>query len=63
MNGNARIQLRLANERAAGQMRDASNSRLATANTAPLRRTVGLSIIRIGERLAAEPNLRPARVP
>jgi hypothetical protein len=63
MNEHASIQLWLANERAASQMREASNSRLATANTTQFRRTVGLSIIRIGERLAAEPSLRPARVP
>ena len=61
MNNYAAIRLRVANERAARLRLEASNHRLATANRAPIRRSIGHSIIRIGERLAAEPNRRPAR--
>ncbi|HKG55804.1 MAG TPA: hypothetical protein VKA85_00970 [Candidatus Limnocylindrales bacterium] len=63
MNSNPRTQLWLANERLARLRRDASNDRLATAIQTPIRRSIGNSIIRIGELVAAEPNLRPARVP
>ena len=63
MNNNARTQLWLANDRAERLRRDAANDRLAAAMQTPIRRSIGNSIIRIGELVAAEPNLRPARVP
>jgi len=65
MQENAQIQLRLANDRIATRIREASVARViasrATVPTRSVRRTVGHSIIRIGERLAAEPHLQPAR--
>jgi hypothetical protein len=60
MNHRAAISLRLANERIADAIRLAAIDRLNPSN-ASLRRAVGRSIIRIGERLAAEPSLRPAQ--
>jgi hypothetical protein len=64
MNSHAHIQLRLANELLAQRLLDASNARLAASLTRPsMRRSIGHSIIRIGERLAAEPNFQPARTP
>jgi hypothetical protein len=63
VNENAENRLFLANQNAAALQRDAANERLAAARSNPIRRSIGYSIIRIGERLAAEPNLRPARVP
>ena len=64
MSSHAHIQLRLANELLAQRLLDASNARLAASVTRPsMRRSIGHSIIRIGERLAAEPNLQPARTP
>jgi hypothetical protein len=54
------MQLRLANERIAHAIRTADHERLAQPRPS-LRRSVGHSIIRIGERLAAEPSLRPAQ--
>jgi hypothetical protein len=64
MNSHAHIQLRLANELLAQRLLDASNARLAASLARPsMRRSIGHSIIRIGERLAAEPNFQPARTP
>ena len=64
MNSHAHLQLRLANELLAQRLLDASNARLAASVVRPsMRRSIGQSIIRIGERLAAEPNLQPARTP
>ena len=64
MNSHAHLQLRLANELLAQRLLDASNARLAASLARPsMRRSIGHSIIRIGERLAAEPNLQPARTP
>ena len=43
---------------------DASREHLARSSTdrpQPIRRAIGRSIIRIGERLAAEPSIGPAR--
>jgi len=64
MNANAHLRLRLANERIARMHRQAADERraLRAPRTRPsLRRRVGRSIISIGERLASEPNLEPAR--
>jgi hypothetical protein len=64
MNIYAQLQLRLANELLAQRLLDASNARLAASLARPsIRQSIGHSIIRIGERLAAEPNLQPARTP
>jgi hypothetical protein len=64
MNSHAHLQLRLANELLAQRLLDASNARLAASVARPsMRRSIGHSIIRIGERLAAEPNFQPARTP
>ncbi len=61
----AQNQLRLANDRIADRVRDASQVRLARsarpAGGRSVRRSVGHQIIRIGARLAAEPHLEPAR--
>jgi hypothetical protein len=60
--GNA--QLRLANDRIRERIDEASRARLAGRDKrSSLRRSVGNSMIRIGERLAAEPSpLRPAQL-
>jgi hypothetical protein len=57
------IQLRLANIRILERIDEASRARLAErAERSSLRRSVGNSMIRIGQRLAAEPSpLRPAQ--
>jgi hypothetical protein len=48
--------------RAADLERQARQARIASDRPqSSFRRSIGHSIIRIGERLAAEPNLRPAR--
>jgi hypothetical protein len=59
--GNA--QLRLANDRIRDRIDEARRARLAGRDErSSLRRSVGNSMIRIGERLAAEPSpLRPAQ--
>jgi hypothetical protein len=60
-------QLRLANDRIAERLREATEARLAAgsepvdANRPTIRRSIGQSMIRIGERLAAEPQLQSAR--
>ncbi len=60
--GNA--QLRLANDRIRERIDEASRARLAgRGERSSLRRSVGNSMIRLGERLAAEPSpLRPAQL-
>ncbi|MDQ6793966.1 MAG: hypothetical protein M3067_03870 [Chloroflexota bacterium] len=64
MNSQTHLQLRLANDLLAQRLLDANNARLAASLARPsIRRSIGHSIIRIGERLAAEPNLQPARTP
>ena len=60
-------QLRLVNGLLAERIRAAADARRASEATAQIasstsfRRSVGHQIIRIGERLAAEPHLQPAR--
>jgi hypothetical protein len=60
-------QLRLANDRIAERLREATEARLAARsepvdpNRPTIRRSIGQSMIRIGERLAAEPPLQSAR--
>jgi hypothetical protein len=66
MQANADIRLQLANERNARRQRHAARSRLAEAGRRPasrpaLRQRLGRSIVSIGARIAAEPNLTPAR--
>jgi hypothetical protein len=58
------IQLRLANERIRERIDEAARERLRGRDERPsLRRAMGNSMIRIGERLAAEPSpLRPAQL-
>jgi hypothetical protein len=59
--------LRLAHDRIAERLREANETRLAAAlepadQVRPtIRRSIGYSMIRIGERLAAEPPLQSAR--
>jgi hypothetical protein len=56
------IQLLLANDRIRSEVVAAANARLARPRRNPsFRRSVGHQIIRIGERLAQEPHLQPAR--
>jgi hypothetical protein len=65
MYAHTQLRLRLANERIAQAHRDAAASRLAFAardlDRLTLRRRLGRSIIRIGERLASERALEAAR--
>ena len=58
------IQLRLAKERIQDRIDEASRARMAGRNErSSLRRAMGKSMIRIGERLAPEPSpLRPAQL-
>ncbi|MBA3877879.1 MAG: hypothetical protein C0498_13325 [Anaerolinea sp.] len=65
MNANAQLQLRLANERIARDHRHAADARLAEGarrgHRLSLRQRTAIRLIRLGERLAAEPNLAPVR--
>jgi hypothetical protein len=61
MNAYADHRLRLANERISERLHAASIARLVQSQPSTIRRSIGHSIIRIGERLAAEPNLRPVQ--
>jgi len=61
MQHDAHSRLRLAHDRIARRIAEAADDRRATANRPSIRRSVGRSFIRIGERLAAEPHLQPAR--
>ena len=63
MQSYGQIQLRLANERIRERIEEASRARLVGRNDRPsLRRSVGNSMIRLGQRLAAERSpLRPAQ--
>jgi hypothetical protein len=55
-------QLRLVHALIAARITEASNERLsASSRPSRIRRSIGHSMIRIGERLAAEPPLQPAR--
>ena len=62
---NADLRLRLVNDRIAREHRYAAEARLATLARRRQRPTLRLraarQLIRLGERLAAEPTLRPAR--
>ena len=51
--------LRVAVERRAAEAREAAVSRLARPGR-PVRRAVGLALVQLGERLAAESPLQPA---
>ena len=64
MNSYAQLRLQEANEQIARRIREAADERLAPARSGPsIRQSVGFSIIRIGERLAADPSpLRPAQL-
>ena len=55
------IDLDLARERREDQIRDAARRRLIGSQSPSLRRSIGRTIIRIGERMAAEPSLGLAR--
>jgi hypothetical protein len=55
------IDLDLARERREDEIRDAARRRLIGSQSPSLRRSIGRTIIRIGERMAAEPSLSLAR--
>jgi len=66
MQAQADYQLRLAQEYRMAQITDAANAnrigrRSERANRLSIRRSIGRQIMRIGERLAAEPTAKPAR--
>ncbi len=65
MNALTELRLRNAQERHEGDLEAASSARLLRAHGAQERGTIrariGRSIIGIGERLASEPSLEPAR--
>ena len=62
---NADIRLRLVNDRIAREHRHAAEARLADQarrrHRLPLRLRAARQLIQLGERLEAEPTLRPAR--
>ena len=60
----AQYRLDLANDRIQRRIHEAEQERLRPARSSPsFRQSLGFSIIRIGERLAAEPSpLRPAQL-
>jgi hypothetical protein len=58
----AEYRLVLARELRARQAREAADARLATGRRPRrLRTTVGLTLVSLGQRLAAEPRLQPVR--
>jgi len=62
----ADLQLRLAKERRYLEIRQAADARRSSrpaprAARRPIRRALGDRIIAIGQRIAADPSLRPAR--
>jgi hypothetical protein len=61
MNEHATSQLRLVHALIAARLQEADNQRLVHRPRPGFRRSIGHSMIRIGERLAAEPPLQPAR--
>ncbi len=65
MNASTELRLRHAQALRQGDLKAAANARLLRAHRAhqarPIRARIGRSIIRLGERLAAEPHLEPAR--
>jgi hypothetical protein len=66
MNQRAWVSVWIATEIRRWQIEEAARARSvrrAAPPRAPIRRAVGRSIVRIGERVAAEPSFRPARTP
>ena len=65
MQEQTRTSVWIANEIRRWQMAEAASTRRARRTSVPrpqpIRRAIGRSIIRIGERVAAEPSFRPAR--
>jgi hypothetical protein len=61
MNHYANDQLRLAKERRNEEMKQAADARRFARPSKPLRRSVGQSIVRFGERLAGEQPFELAR--
>jgi hypothetical protein len=57
------MRMQVANERIRRYRREAQFARHQRVRSQPIRRTIGRTIIRIGERMAAEPSFRPARTP
>ena len=55
------ISLELARERREDEIREAALRRLVAKESTSLRRSIGRTIIRIGERMAAEPSISLAR--
>jgi hypothetical protein len=61
MHSNAQYTLQLSQERIQRDIEHAAAMRRAARSETSIRRTVGHRIIRIGQRLAAEPSLELAR--
>jgi hypothetical protein len=57
------MQMQVARERIGRYRKEADSARRVRRTRQPFRRTIGQTIIRIGERMAAEPTFRPARTP
>ena len=57
----AEYQLELVKERRAQEIRQAAEARRFARPAQPIRRSVGRSIVRIGQRLAGEPSFELAR--
>jgi hypothetical protein len=57
----AEMQFRIAQDRIAREIESAAQARLLDRPGPSVRRTVGLTFIRIGHRLASEPSLELAR--
>jgi hypothetical protein len=57
------IQMDVARDRIARYRREADVARIRArqGRRQPIRRTIGRTMIRIGQRMAAEPSFRPAR--
>jgi hypothetical protein len=55
------MQMQVARERISRYRSEAEAARRVPQRRQPIRQTIGHTIIRIGERLAAEPPLQPAR--
>ena len=55
------IDLDQARERREAQIQEAAQRRLASGSSPSIRQSIGRLMIRIGERVAAEPNLSLAR--
>ena len=66
MKAEAQVQLQFARERRANDLQAAANARLVDRGASPsarqsVRRALGVRIIAVGARLAAEPPVQPAR--